>query len=79
MKSFYGLKISSTFRIFDFSGWIGFSDQQMNEAADKYLNLGFKAFKVKVGKNLYEDVKRLEKIRALVGWDKTLVKKYFPQ
>ncbi|KAK9889555.1 hypothetical protein WA026_006909 [Henosepilachna vigintioctopunctata] len=55
------------------AGWIGFSDQQMNDAAHKYLDLGFTAFKVKVGQNLYEDVKRLEKIRALIGWDKTLM------
>ncbi|XP_044753672.1 mitochondrial enolase superfamily member 1-like [Coccinella septempunctata] len=55
------------------AGWIGFNDQQINDAAAKYLALGFTAFKVKVGRNLYEDVKRLEKIRALIGWDKTLM------
>ncbi|KAL3269047.1 hypothetical protein HHI36_008130 [Cryptolaemus montrouzieri] len=55
------------------AGWIGFTDHQMSEAANKYLELGFTAFKVKVGKNLYEDVKRLEKIRSIIGWDKTLM------
>lgn len=37
------------------------------------MQAGFTAFKVKVGKNLYEDIKRLDFIRNIIGWERTLV------
>lgn len=55
------------------AGWIGLTDQEVSESAKKYLNLGFNSFKVKVGKNLYEDVKRLEIIRHAIGWKNKLM------
>lgn len=55
------------------SGWLGYSDETVRELAQKYMDLGFNAFKVKVGKNLYEDIKRLEFIRNIIGPDRTLM------
>lgn len=55
------------------AGWLGYSNEKIKELAEKYLKLGFTAFKVKVGKNLYEDIKRLELIRKILGCDKTLM------
>nr|CAH7738181.1 unnamed protein product [Callosobruchus chinensis] len=56
------------------AGWLGYSDDKINQLAQKYIDLGFDAFKVKVGKNLYEDIKRLEFIRNIIGWERTLSK-----
>lgn len=55
------------------AGWLGYSNEKICELAQKYMDLGFTAFKMKVGKNLYEDIKRLETVRNIIGWDKTLV------
>lgn len=41
------------------------------------MSAGFTAFKVKVGKNLNDDIKRLEFIRSIIGWENTLVSRYF--
>lgn len=37
------------------------------------MDAGFTAFKLKVGKNLYEDIKRIEFVRNIIGWERTLV------
>ncbi|VEN46572.1 unnamed protein product [Callosobruchus maculatus] len=55
------------------AGWLGYSNEKINQLAQKYIDLGFDAFKVKVGKNLYEDIKRLEFIRNIIGWERTLM------
>lgn len=55
------------------SGWLGYSNEKIKQLAEKFMDAGFDAFKVKVGKNLYEDIQRLEFIRNIIGWDKTLV------
>ncbi|CAG9857588.1 unnamed protein product [Phyllotreta striolata] len=55
------------------AGWLGYSNEKIQHLAQKYMDAGFTAFKVKVGKNLKDDVKRLEYIRNVIGWDKTLM------
>lgn len=68
------LQCTDLSRIYNsFLGWLGYSDETIIEQANKYVDLGFNAFKVKVGKNLYEDIKRLELIRNTIGWDKIVM------
>jgi L-fuconate dehydratase len=55
------------------AGWLGYSDETIIEQANKFMDLGFTAFKVKVGKNLFQDTKRLELIRNTIGWDRILM------
>ncbi|CAH0555299.1 unnamed protein product [Brassicogethes aeneus] len=55
------------------AGWLGYSDEKIKMLAQKYLDLGFNAFKLKVGRNLKEDIKRLQLVRNIIGWDKTLM------
>ncbi|KAG5888705.1 hypothetical protein JTB14_035770 [Gonioctena quinquepunctata] len=53
--------------------WLGYSNEKITQLANEYVDAGFTAFKVKVGKNLDDDIKRLEVIRSTIGWDKTLM------
>ncbi|KAG5888707.1 hypothetical protein JTB14_035772 [Gonioctena quinquepunctata] len=55
------------------AGWLGYSNEKITQLANKYMDAGFTAFKVKVGKNLDDDIKRLKVIRSIIGWDKTLM------
>ena len=49
------------------AGWLGYSDQKIIELCEKYISMGWKHFKVKVGLDLEADVKRLELIRNTIG------------
>lgn len=55
-------------------GWIGYSNEQVAELCQKYLNLGYTAFKVKVGNDIKEDINRLQTVRSIIGWDNLLVR-----
>ncbi|XP_045779791.1 mitochondrial enolase superfamily member 1-like isoform X2 [Maniola jurtina] len=54
-------------------GWLGYSDELVKELCNKYLSLGFKHFKVKVGLNLEDDIRRCSAVRKYIGDDKTLM------
>lgn len=43
--------------------------ENMADEAEKRLSEGYKSFKIKVGTDLYEDVKRIKAVRARVGED----------
>ena len=51
------------------AGWLGYSDKKIIELCQKYMKMGWRHFKVKVGLNLEEDLKRLELIRKTIGED----------
>ena len=51
------------------AGWLGYSDEKVINLCKKYISRGWKHFKVKVGVNLQEDIKRLELIRSTIGND----------
>lgn len=50
-------------------GWLGYSDEKVRDLCEKFLGLGFTSFKVKVGRNLEDDVKRCRLIREAIGYD----------
>lgn len=54
-------------------GWLGYSTDAITELCQKYLDMGFTAFKVKVGLNLEDDIRRLKAVRNIIGWDKQLM------
>ncbi|KAF2895709.1 hypothetical protein ILUMI_10489 [Ignelater luminosus] len=54
-------------------GWMGYSQEVIIELCQKYLDMGFTAFKVKVGQNLKDDIKRLKTVRNVIGWDNKLM------
>ena len=51
------------------AGWLGYSDEKIVKLCKKYISMGWKHFKVKVGLDLEADVKRLKLIRETVGDD----------
>ena len=40
-------------------GWLGYSDEKIIELSQKFMALGFNAFKMKVGKDIEDDKRRL--------------------
>ncbi|XP_045448892.1 mitochondrial enolase superfamily member 1-like [Melitaea cinxia] len=54
-------------------GWLGYSDELVKELCAKYLSLGFKHFKVKVGLNFEDDYRRCSLVRKFIGDDKFLM------
>lgn len=56
------------------AGWIGYSNETLTELCEKYLELGFTSFKLKVGKDFHDDVRRLQAVRNVIGWENKLVR-----
>ncbi|XP_074636539.1 mitochondrial enolase superfamily member 1-like [Acropora palmata] len=54
------------------AGWIGYTELQLHELCQKYLKAGWTRFKMKVGSNLDDDMKRAEIFRQEIGWDNFL-------
>lgn len=54
-------------------GWLGYSDQQLEDLCKRFLGLGYTAFKIKVGGNLQDDVRRCEVIRRAIGYENKLM------
>ena len=51
------------------AGWLGYSDKKIVDLCNKYISMGWRHFKVKVGLDLEADCKRLELIRETIGDD----------
>ncbi|XP_039303830.1 mitochondrial enolase superfamily member 1 isoform X2 [Solenopsis invicta] len=54
-------------------GWLGYNDQQLEDLCKKFLDLGYTAFKIKVGQNLEDDIRRCELIRRVIGYENKLM------
>jgi L-fuconate dehydratase len=54
-------------------GWYEYDDAQIRENAQRSLDQGFGAFKLKVGGSLDRDVQRAQSLRRLVGSDATIM------
>jgi len=48
-------------------GWLGYSDARLRELCLAALKQGFSHFKIKVGANLADDIRRLSLVRKLIG------------
>jgi L-fuconate dehydratase len=55
------------------AGWIGYSDGKLRTLVREGLAQGWTHFKMKVGRDLTEDMRRAEVIREEIGWDRTLM------
>eukprot|EP01084_Bolivina_argentea_P294788 507346_1 len=49
------------------AGWLGYSDEKVRFLCKKYLKLGFRAFKMKVGRNVQDDIRRARIMRESIG------------
>src|SRR6266480_1909917 len=55
------------------AGWLGYSDGKLRGLVRKGLAQGWTHFKMKVGRDLDEDIRRAQVIREEIGWQRTLM------
>jgi L-fuconate dehydratase len=54
-------------------GWLGYSDDKVRELTHEALAQGWTGFKMKVGANVQDDLRRAKIIREIIGWDNKLM------
>ncbi|XP_065062385.1 mitochondrial enolase superfamily member 1-like isoform X2 [Rhopilema esculentum] len=54
-------------------GWMGYSDEKIVELCRARLKEGWTSFKVKVGADIDDDVRRCKLVRQEIGWDNNLM------
>jgi L-fuconate dehydratase len=55
------------------AGWLGYSDDKVRTLVRAGIEQGWTHFKMKVGRNLDDDLRRAKIIRDEIGWDRTLM------
>ena len=55
------------------AGWLGYSDEKIRYLIRKAIAEGWTEFKMKVGRNLDDDLRRAQLLRDEIGWERTLM------
>ncbi|MCQ3802937.1 MAG: fuconate dehydratase [Acidimicrobiia bacterium] len=55
------------------AGWLGYSDAQVQHLVEKAIDEGWSAFKIKVGRDLDDDLRRARIVRRLIGEERHLM------
>jgi L-fuconate dehydratase len=55
------------------AGWLGYPDDKLRALCRDLTARGWKHFKIKVGRNLEDDIRRCRIIREEIGWDRHLM------
>src|SRR6266516_3421395 len=55
------------------AGWLGYTDGKLRSLVRQGLAQGWTHFKMKVGRDLEEDMRRAQLIREEIGWERTLM------
>ena len=55
------------------AGWLGYSDEKLRRLCREALDAGFTHLKIKVGRDLADDVRRCRIIREEIGYDRKLM------
>ena len=55
------------------AGWLGYSDEKVRTLVRAGIECGWTHFKMKVGRNLNDDLRRASLIRDEIGWDRKLM------
>jgi L-fuconate dehydratase len=55
------------------AGWIGYDDDKLARLCHEALEQGFRHFKMKVGRNLQDDIRRVALVREAIGSDRHLM------
>lgn len=55
------------------AGWLGYSDEKVRTLVREGINQGWTHFKMKVGRNLDDDLRRAQVIRDEIGWERKLM------
>ena len=55
------------------AGWLGYSDEKIRRLVAEYIDQGHEHFKIKVGADLEDDLRRAAVVRDAIGPDRTLM------
>lgn len=55
------------------AGWLGYSDEKIRKLCREAVNEGWNYFKMKVGANLEDDIRRAEIVREEISYDRVLM------
>jgi L-fuconate dehydratase len=55
------------------AGWLGYSNEKLTRLAQEAVDAGFNHIKMKVGRDLDDDIRRLEIVRSIMGPDRFLM------
>lgn len=55
------------------AGWLGYSDEKVRRLCREAIAQGWNHFKVKVGRDLSDDIRRCRIIREEIGWERKLM------
>jgi L-fuconate dehydratase len=55
------------------AGWLGYSNEKLTRLAQEAVDQGFTHIKMKCGRDLEDDIRRLEIVRSVIGPDRTLM------
>ena len=55
------------------AGWLGYSDEKLRRLLQEAMDDGYAHFKLKVGANRADDIRRLSITREVIGWDANLM------
>ena len=55
------------------AGWLGYSDDKIRRLCREALADGWNAYKIKVGRDLVDDIRRCRIIREEIGWERQLM------
>ena len=55
------------------AGWLGYSDEKLTRLAQEAVDAGFSHIKLKVGRDLEDDIRRLTIVRQVMGPDRRLM------
>lgn len=55
------------------AGWLGYSNEKLTRLATEAVEAGFTHIKMKVGRDLDDDIRRLEIVRSIMGPDRYLM------
>lgn len=55
------------------AGWLGYSDEKLRTSCRELMSRGWSHFKIKVGRDRADDIRRCRIIREEIGWDRRLM------
>lgn len=55
------------------AGWLGYSEEKLRRLCKEAIDAGFNHIKMKVGRDLEDDIRRLTIVREIIGWDRSLM------
>ena len=55
------------------AGWLGYSEEKIVRLSNQFMAGGFTAFKLKVGSDVEDDIRRCGIMRKTIGWDRKLM------